>query len=782
LGAHSGLYGTGEWAEAVNRGEGEREPTLLASGAVSEAKDADGNTALHSAALQGDARRVEELLASGAEPNATNHFGATPLLYAVGNPDSVLALLRAGAEVNRASKFGTTPLIAAALHPRSRTVVQRLLEHGADPRKTTESGYSAMSGAAEAGDLDSFKLLLAARVKPEHVYPPAWIGHREIVEEALKAGAEINFDGGHAGHALNFALYGHQPEIALLLIDRGADLNLRSPRGEHQTPPILWAAYNESGDTSVARRMIAKGADVNMLSARGDSALDWARARGNRALEQVLLQAGAREGSSRNKQKAVPNRSLPSDSNSLNSLIRHSTVQAIQLVQRSSDVFLQSGAVARQKCVSCHQQTLPAVALAWARERGLPVDEISIARQVQDQVRYWRQDEKVPRTYEMIRPQPDAPVLLSYGLVGLSALGYPADSLTKAMVWFLAAIQRPDGSWPAADFRPPMEDGPIQGTAFAVRVLRLYPVAGRELELERRIALARDYLWKARPESFTQQVFQLLGLGWAGETSSRLRPLVHSVLQKQKDDGGWAQLNGLPSDAWATGLALVALNTAGSVGVEDGAFQNGIRFLLRTQFDDGSWYVHSRAWPFQPHFESGFPHGKDQWISAGATAWATMALLLTQPKVKQINRVDWMAVEISDQRKAIPAKAQAPTTLSSVRQEVTFSRDIEPILQRSCAACHGNDRHKGQFSIASREAMVKGGQSGELALQPGNSEASKLVRMVTGQVEDLEMPPLEKRGTYPALSAEEVALLKTWIDQGVPWQPEPHNQQSNDQK
>jgi hypothetical protein len=39
--------------------------------------------------------------------------------------------------------------------------------------------------------------------------------------------------------------------------------------------------------------------------------------------------------------------------------------------------------------------------------------------------------------------------------------------------------------------------------------------------------------------------------------------------------------------------------------------------------------VHSRAVPFQPFFESGFPHGADQFISAGATSWAAIALAYT---------------------------------------------------------------------------------------------------------------------------------------------------------
>jgi N-acyl-D-amino-acid deacylase len=521
--------------------------------------------------------------------------------------------------------------------------------------------------------------------------------------------------------------------------------------------------------------MIQKGVDVNMLSARGDSALDWARARNNKALEKVLLDAGAREGSAARKEKRIPNRELPADSKTIDPFIRQSATRAIQLLQRTSDVFLQSGVVKQQTCVSCHQQTLPAVAFAWARERGMPVDETSIARQVQDQVRYWKKGDKIARTYEMIPPQPDSPILLGYGLLGLSALGYPADSLTEAMVWHLAAIQRADGSWPAADYRPPMEDGPIQGAAFAIRALQLFPLTGREPELKQRIGRARNYLATSRPATFNQQVFQLLGLGWAGADPKQLAPLVTAVIEKQQPDGGWAQLDGLPSDSWATGQALVALNTVGGVAVSDSNFQKGIRFLLRTQFEDGSWYVRSRAWPFQPHFESEFPHGKDQWISAGGTAWATMALLLTQPRIEKVGATDWMAIRIPSQEKQVPV-GTASAEPTAGKRRVDFARDIEPLLDRSCAACHGGDRTKGKFSIASREAILKGGQSGDPALQPGNSAASKLLRMITDQVEDLEMPPLAKRSKYPALTRDEVALLKSWIDEGLPWKtanPEP---------
>ena len=53
--------------------------------------------------------------------------------------------------------------------------------------------------------------------------------------------------------------------------------------------------------------------------------------------------------------------------------------------------------------------------------------------------------------------------------------------------------------------------------------------------------------------------------------------------------------------------------------------QSGLR--LRTQLDDGSWYVRSRTVKLQPFFQSGFPHGHEQWIAYVATANATVGLL-----------------------------------------------------------------------------------------------------------------------------------------------------------
>jgi hypothetical protein len=99
-------------------------------------------------------------------------------------------------------------------------------------------------------------------------------------------------------------------------------------------------------------------------------------------------------------------------------------------------------------------------------------------------------------------------------------------------------------------------------------------------------------------------------------------------LKSQRADGGWSQLDKMDSDAYATGSVLTTLHQAGGVPVHEPAYKRGVRFLLDSQKPDGSWHIRSRSKPFQLYFESGFPHGKDQWISIAGSSWATMALVL----------------------------------------------------------------------------------------------------------------------------------------------------------
>jgi hypothetical protein len=68
-----------------------------------------------------------------------------------------------------------------------------------------------------------------------------------------------------------------------------------------------------------------------------------------------------------------------------------------------------------------------------------------------------------------------------------------------------------------------------------------------------------------------------------------------------------------------------------------------------------------------------------------------------------------------------------------------------------------------------RDALLKGGASGEAAIVPGHSEKSPLIDYVSGKVPDSEMPPRAQRKRFPALRTDDVALLRAWIDQGAEW-------------
>jgi squalene cyclase len=108
-----------------------------------------------------------------------------------------------------------------------------------------------------------------------------------------------------------------------------------------------------------------------------------------------------------------------------------------------------------------------------------------------------------------------------------------------------------------------------------------------------------------------------------------VKQATQALLALQRSDGGWSANENMASDAYMTGIALTVLAESEVIKVTDRAYQRGLEYLLSTQFPDGSWYVRSRSIKFQPYFDSGFPFGHDQWISAAATAWATQAIALS---------------------------------------------------------------------------------------------------------------------------------------------------------
>lgn len=758
---------------AVQQGDAPKLHALLEGVADLSAKDSHGDTALHIAAYRRDADAVQALLSRGAKPNVQDADGATPLLYGAGSEEIVRALLQHGANPNIASKLELTPLMAAAASRHSHRIVSLLLDAGADLHaKKGGQEYIALK-AVYGGDSQTLALLLDRGASPQQykgnspspLALAAYFDDEAAAALLLKHGADINFDADFAGHALNWALYSGHTAIAADLIDKGSDLHFKSAWG-HQTTPMVFAAYSEQGDPVIARLLLARGANVNEANEAGATALTFALKAGpHTQLVSYLEQMGAKAPAAVVAAKTLSARRMPDDVP-----IRERAQRAIGLMQRASTGFVDNRFVRDEaKCVSCHHQYLPAVAFAWGAERGLHIDQAALGHQLSAQLQMWRP--LVESAREMDDPIPDAPVQVGYGLMGLHALGYAPDAMTEAFVRYLVNGQSPDGSWHWTDLRPPLEGGRFAATAWAVRAVQLYPLPHSGDESRTCVSRACRWLWKAEPKTFSDQALQLMGLAWAGERPWKLRKLAASIVEKQGPDGGWAQLAGLESDAWATGEALFALRESRRVAVADAVYARGVQFLLRTQFEDGSWWVHSRTWPFQPHFDSGFPHGNDQWISAGGTAWATMALLETMgpAAANPLPAVEALVASYERTKASQKPTATAAGAVAAGGPNVDFSREIYPVLERSCVKCHSGEKPKARFSIVSRDGLLKGGQSGEPAIVPGQGGDSPLVVFPSDEIEDLEMPPLKHRAEFPSLSPSEIKLIRTWIDQGAAW-------------
>ncbi|HEY8505906.1 MAG TPA: PSD1 and planctomycete cytochrome C domain-containing protein [Gemmataceae bacterium] len=100
------------------------------------------------------------------------------------------------------------------------------------------------------------------------------------------------------------------------------------------------------------------------------------------------------------------------------------------------------------------------------------------------------------------------------------------------------------------------------------------------------------------------------------------------------------------------------------------------------------------------------------------------------------------------------------STPGRAAEPVDFAHDVLPLLKARCAECHTNGTYKGRVSFDTRAALLK-----SEAVVPGKAGESVLIERVSSNDPELRMPP---KG--PALTAKEVALLRAWIDQGVPWQ------------
>jgi hypothetical protein len=101
---------------------------------------------------------------------------------------------------------------------------------------------------------------------------------------------------------------------------------------------------------------------------------------------------------------------------------------------------------------------------------------------------------------------------------------------------------------------------------------------------------------------------------------------------------------------------------------------------------------------------------------------------------------------------------------SSAQRDVTYAKDVVPILTKYCLKCHGPKLQESGLRVDQKASLLRGGDIGEPAVVSGKSGESLLIQVIAGLNEDLKMPP---EGSQ--LMANEIGILRKWIDMGIPW-------------
>ena len=110
-----------------------------------------------------------------------------------------------------------------------------------------------------------------------------------------------------------------------------------------------------------------------------------------------------------------------------------------------------------------------------------------------------------------------------------------------------------------------------------------------------------------------------------------------------------------------------------------------------------------------------------------------------------------------------------PVSLTMADDHVDFGRDIRPMLAEKCFSCHGLDEENRETDLRmdTKDGLYVELDSGEFAVVPGDSLNSAIYARLVTDDEDERMPPIDAKKD---VSADEIDLIKRWIDQGAPWQ------------
>ena len=603
--------------------------TVAAKPALLNGRGPEGSTPFMYAVTYVDVATIARLIKLGADVNAHNDANGTALMWAAHDLEKTRLLVAHGANVNVVSADFRTPLMIAARKPGGEAIVKLLLEHGANtmPNAHPDTASSPLVEAATAGDAASFELLMQHGAKLKDDAEPAL-----VMAEMMKCAKcvalmlpQIDSKNVYSA-ALSDTAFLNDTAAMRMMLEHGADPNAHDSFGRSA---LMYSVASDIQSLEAVKLLVAHGANVNVVDKHTNAAdaglmpLDMAKRHGTTEIVKFLESSGAKEAG--NKMETMHLR----PTNDMWGAVQDS----LPALQRADVNFAKGSG-----CISCHANSLTAMTMGAVKKQGFRMDEKVDAEQVQVNVDNLAGSRDVMHEGFVV-PVSDyfSDAIMAYMLMGLSAEGYKADLNTDTVAMFLLGRQQPDGSWPEphADIRQPLCEEFIGQTAKAMRSLQLYAPKLNAAAYKQAVVRAAAWLATAKSTNNDDRSWRLEGLAWAGTNPAAEAQAMRELLAMQKPDGGWSDLPGMETTAYATGKSLVALRTAGMAAANP-AYKRGVAWLLAHQDVDGSWYVQSRAMAFQPNFDPGFPHGHDQFISQAGTNWAVMALSMALPEKKTV--------------------------------------------------------------------------------------------------------------------------------------------------
>src|SRR5215467_4779238 len=430
--------------------------TLIVSAQTDKSrKPTDEISGLLSAILFGDSQSVERLLKGGADPNETGPLGTTPLMWAVPDLEKVRILLAHGANVNSKSETDRTALLVASSYPGTVSLLKLLLDHDADLHGQDKAGATALSLAVRSADIDVVRFLVERGLDPNALT----VGARRV--------AFARHDLPTTEYLMSKSLSGisdvlitaaaWQPTALIARwLDAGADVNASNPAFYARTA-LLTAVTSEDGSPETVKLLLEHGANPNARMTEGESPLDWAIYKGDRAKIEILQQHHATRGNGPRQEETAP-----PQKGSTNLDARVSMTRSVSRLLDASPGFRE-----KTNCISCHHNTMPALATAAARRKGIEINEMRAHKNIDDLFTFFKTN--VPR---MIMGDPAVggeALTAGYAQMALAADGHPLDVATGTITNWLLARQMPDGSWLGNGInRPPSEYSTTSHTAIAV--------------------------------------------------------------------------------------------------------------------------------------------------------------------------------------------------------------------------------------------------------------------------------------------------------------------------